>query len=118
MHVAIGVDSHKSSFAAAMVDEVGRELDRREFRNKDRGHRQALQWARAIGSERTFGIEGSGRYGAGLARFLLSAGEDVLEVPPFLSHRERKKSPAKGKSDLSDATAIGRIVAGGTRTIV
>jgi len=113
MGVAIGVDSHKSSFAAAAVDEVGRELKRREFGNNAKGHRQALKWARAIGSDSIFGIEGSGRYGAGLARVLLASGEDVREVPPFLSHRERKRTPSKGKSDLSDAVAIARIVARG-----
>lgn len=113
MGTAVGVDSHKRSLAVATVDELGRELGHREFTNDVAGHRQALRWARSLGSEQIYGIEGSGRYGAGLAEYLLSAGEDVYEVPPFLSHRERKKAPSRGKSDRSDATAIARIVARG-----
>lgn len=59
------------------------------------------------------GIEGSGNFGAGLARTLIEANEDVREVPAFLSHRERKKHPARGKSDRQDAVAIARVVARG-----
>jgi hypothetical protein len=55
----------------------------------------------------------SGSYGAGVARFLLHAGEDVREVPAFVAHRERKKSPSRGKSDLGDAIAIARVTARG-----
>jgi len=51
--------------------------------------------------------------GAALARRLLKAGEDVREVPAFLSHRERKRSPSRGKSDVHDAVAIARVVARG-----
>ena len=57
------------------------------------------------------GIEGTGSYGAGLARLLLVAGKEIREVPAFMSHRERKRSPSKGKSDLNDAVAIARVVA-------
>ena len=111
---AVGVNSHKRSLAAVAVDELGHELGRREFPNDATEHRQALGWARSMGGAgRTFGIEGSGRYGAGLAAYLLAADEEVYEVPSFLSHRERRKAPSKGKSDLSDATAIARIVARG-----
>jgi len=37
----------------------------------------------------------------------------VREVPAFLSHRERKKNPSRGKSDVQDAIAIARVVARG-----
>jgi hypothetical protein len=43
--------------------------------------------------------------------FLLAAGEDVKEVPAFVAHSERRKSPAKGKSELADAIAIARVTA-------
>jgi transposase len=35
------------------------------------------------------------------------------EVPAFVAHRERRKSPSKGKSDLADAIAIARVTARG-----
>lgn len=113
MGVAVGVDSHKSSFAVAVLDEIGRPIGVREFNNDDDGHRLAVDWIAAQDPDRVIGIEGSGSYGAGLARALLATVEDVHEVPAFLSHRERKKHPARGKSDAHDAIAIARVVSRG-----
>jgi transposase len=113
MDVAIGIDSHKRSLGVGVIDERGREVTAGEFCNDRRGHEALLKWARSQGDNRIIGIEGSGSYGAGVARFLLTAGEDVREVPAFVAHRERKKSPSKGKSDLTDAIAIARVVARG-----
>ena len=113
MGVTIGVDSHKSSLAVAVLDEIGRPVEVREFSNDDRGHDGMISWVHTQGPERVIGIEGSGSYGAGLARALVAAGEDVREVPAFLSHRERKRNPSRGKSDVHDAVAIARVVARG-----
>jgi len=113
MGVAIGVDSHKSSLAVGVLDEIGRTVGVSEFANDPRGHDLLIDWIGRCGTERVIGIEGSGNYGAGLARRLLKAGEDVHEVPAFLSHRERKKNPSRGKSDVNDAIGIARVVARG-----
>ncbi|MBA2273254.1 MAG: IS110 family transposase [Actinobacteria bacterium] len=113
MGVVVGVDSHKSSLAVAVLDDVGREIGNREFPNDAKGHASLTEWVTRHGSERVIGIEGSGNYGAGLARHLLERGEHVCEVPAFLSHRERKKRPSAGKSDAQDAVAIARVVACG-----
>jgi hypothetical protein len=48
-------------------------------------------------------------------RRLIDANEDTREVPAFLPHRERKRNPSRGKSDLGDAVAIARVVARGDR---
>jgi transposase len=113
MGVAIGVDSHKSSLAAAALDELGRVVGVREFPNDAPGHDDLLRWSKAQDCDRIVGIEGAGSYGAGLARHLIGADENVYEVPAFLSHRERKRNPSKGKSDPSDAVAIARVTARG-----
>lgn len=110
MDVAIGVDSHKRSIAAAAVDQLGRVLGTREFLNMPRGHTDFLQWARALEGDRRIGIECSGSYGARLAAVLLEAKEDVREVPTSLAHRERRRKRSEGKSDPIDAVAIARIV--------
>jgi transposase len=68
---------------------------------------------KAHGHRRVIGIEGAGSYGAGMARHLIDADERVYEVPAFLTHRERKRNPSKGKSDPSDAVAIARVAARG-----
>ena len=85
MGVAIGVDSHKSSLAAAALDELGRVVGAGEFSNDLPGHQSLLRWASTPGEGRVIGIEGAGSYGAGWARHLLEAGEVVYEVPAFLS---------------------------------
>ena len=95
MGVAIGVDSHKSSLAAAALDELGRVVGVREFANDERGHDALLGWAKAEAEVRIIGIEGAGSFGAGLARHLLDVGEVVYEVPAFLSYRERKRNPPR-----------------------
>jgi transposase len=113
MSVAVGVDSHKSSLAVAVLDELGRLVGSREFLNDDGGHGALLEWIRGHDDNRVIGIEGTGNFGAALARRLIEANEDAREVPSFLPHRERKKHPSRGKSDLQDAVAIARVVARG-----
>jgi transposase len=110
MDVAIGVDAHKQTLAAAAVDSVGRVIVEAEFRNDAAGHKRFVAWAQQQPGARVIGIEGSGSYGAGLARRLLAAGEDVREVPSQLTYRERRRDSTHGKSDHIDAVAIARVV--------
>jgi transposase len=110
MEVAIGIDTHKASLAAAAVDALGRVLGIREFANDPTGHRSLLRWVAEQGQPRTVGIEGSLSYGSAAARALLAQGEDVREVAPSLTHLERRRR-SKGKSDPVDAVAIARVVA-------
>lgn len=111
MEVAIGVDSHKASLAAAAVDAMGRVLDAREFPNDPGGHVAFLNWARGRGADRRIGVECSLSYGAALTRHLLARGEDVLEVPTSLTAAQRRRRHGQGKSDLVDSVAIARVVA-------
>ncbi len=108
MGVTVGIDSHKSSLAVAVLDDLGRPLGVREFANNSSEHQNLRRWIAPHGDTRLIGVEGSGNFGAALTRHLLESGEDVHEVPAFLSHRERKKAPARGKSDPQDASAIAR----------
>ena len=50
-----------------------------------------------------FAIEGTGSYGAGLARFLAAAGVEVFEC-----ERPRRAERRRGKSDLIDAALAAR----------
>ncbi|MCA1840946.1 MAG: IS110 family transposase [Actinomycetota bacterium] len=111
MDVVIGVDSHKRSLAAAVVDALGALLEEREFQNSPKGHLALLAWLRTHQGDRRIGIECSGSYGAKLASCLLEAGEDVREVPTSHAHRERRRKRAAGKSDPVDAVAIARVAA-------
>lgn len=108
--ISVGVDSHRSTLAAAAIDPIGRVLATIEVANDPEGHRRFIGWRQQLDGDVKIGIESSGNYGAMLARTLLGAGEDVYEVPPNLSHREAARR-GRGKSDHMDAVAIARVLA-------
>lgn len=74
-----------------------RESSRTTLPAQPAGHQSLLKWAITRGEDRIIGVEWAGSYGAGLTRHLLDAGEDVYEVPAFLSHRERTRNPSRGE---------------------
>ena len=43
------------------------------------GYEELQRWSRSLGEVRAFGIEGTGSYGAGVARFLTGRGYAVVE---------------------------------------
>jgi transposase len=104
-----GVDTHRDTHHAAAVDEAGRELGDAEFPATPAGHRRLLAWLREFGALRQVGVEGTGSYGAGLARQLRAAAVCVIEV----DRPDRKTRRAKGKSDPIDAYAAARSVLSG-----
>jgi transposase len=107
---AIGVDTHKATLAACLVDGLGIARDEQAFSNDRAGHAAFAAWVtgQPDGPVRV-GVEGSASYGAALARHLAAAGIDVVEVPPQLSRRERTRTRRPGKSDPGDAFAIARV---------
>src|SRR6476661_4344822 len=108
----VGIDTHKSSLAVCLVDELGRQLAVNDFPNEPRGHRRLLAWVtRQAPGPRRFGIESSGWLGHGLALFLLERGEDVRDVRGHMTQRERVRIKGHGKSDPRDAYAIARVTA-------
>ena len=67
------------------------------------------RWSRGLGEIHAFGIEGTGSYGAGVARFLTSRGHTVVEV----NRPDRSTRYRKGKSDPTDAEMAARAVLAG-----
>ncbi|WLS43303.1 transposase [Micromonospora profundi] len=96
-----GVDTHGDTHHAAVVDEVGRHLADHEFPATPAGYRRLLAWLRSFGRLDRVGVEGTGAYGAALARMLAQAGVAVVEV----DRPDRKVRRSKGKSDPVDAYA-------------
>ena len=73
------------------------------------GYEELERWSRGLGEIRAFGIEGTGSYGAGVARFLTSRGHTVVEV----NRPDRSTRYRKGKSDPTDAEMAARAVLAG-----
>jgi transposase len=102
MRVVIGgVDTHCQTHHAAVIDGVGRQLGDREFPASPAGYRALADWLGEHGTLITIGVEGTGSYGAALARHLRTIGLTVVEV----DRPDRKSRRAHGKSDPLDAYA-------------
>lgn len=108
--VTIGIDTRGDAHvAAAFTSDLGRPLGHLTIATTPAGYRKLLEWARGLGSDPRFGVEGTGSYGAGLARFLVAAGCTVIEV----NRPNRQTRYARGKSDPVDAEAAARAVLSG-----
>lgn len=84
----IGIDPHKGSHTAAVLD--GNEELLGELRvDAGHGQRDELLAFAASFAPRTWAIESASGWGALLAQQLVAAGETVLDVPPALSARAR-----------------------------
>src|SRR5829696_4866678 len=107
--VILGVDTHLDLHVAVALDQLGRRLGELTVLTTTRGYERLLRWAEGFGPVGCVGIEGTGSYGAGLARRLKNAGVLVMEVErPKRRHRRRNS-----KSDPIDAEAAARAVLAG-----
>src|SRR5438874_9755171 len=103
--IVIGVDVHKQSLTAVAVDEAGRMLDERTVAG---ANDRLLAWASGLGGERLWALEDCRQLTRALERQLLSAGEELVRVPPKLMAPERRTGRSRGKSDPIDALAVAR----------
>ena len=112
----IGVDTHRDAHALAVVAAVsGGVLAQRQVEASGGGYAAALAFAAHEASgRRAWAIEGSGSYGAGLARYLGERGERVLEV----GRPRREPRRGRPKSDPLDAIRAARGVLGETKPTV
>jgi transposase len=104
-----GVDTHLDVHVAAALDANGGVLGVESFATTPAGYRELHGWLRGFGDLERIGVEGTGAYGAGLARFLQRAGVEVIEV----DRPNRQARRANGKSDQLDAVEAGRAALGG-----
>ena len=65
-----GVDTHSATHHAAVIDRNGRLLADAEFPATPAGYASMLTWMRSQGKLSRVSVEGTGAYGAGLARYL------------------------------------------------
>lgn len=105
--IVAGVDTHVDTHHAAVMLMSGRRLADAEFPATERGYRSLLSWLRSWSTRLVaVGVEGTGSYGAGVARFL--AGEQVRVVE--VARPDRRQRRNEGKSDPLDAYAAAEAV--------
>jgi transposase len=102
----VGVDTHRDEHVLAIVAApTGAVLARQLVQANERGYQAALRFAgEATRGARAWAVEGTGSYGAGLARYLGCRGETVLEV----SRTPRSERRLRGKDDALDAVRTAR----------
>jgi transposase len=104
-----GVDTHADVHVAAALDPIGGLLGVREFPAGPAGYAGLLAWLGGFGTVCLVGIEGTGSYGAGLARHIAAAGVRVVEV----DRSDRQDRRRAGKSDPRDAVSAARAAQSG-----
>ncbi len=103
------VDTHADMHVAAALDPVGGLLGVEEFQVTPAGYARLLGWLGGFGTVALVGIEGTGSYGAGLARHITAAGIRVVEV----DRSDRQDRYRQGKSDPLDAVSAARAAQSG-----
>ena len=101
-----GVDTHLDVHVAAALDPVGGLLGTEGFTADPAGYKAMLSWLEGFGEVAKVGMEGTGSYGAGLARFLRHQGIEVVEV----DRQSRQARVRHGRSDPIDAVEAARVV--------
>ena len=107
-----GVDTHLDVHVAAVLDEIGGLLATESFVADRGGEDQLVGWLGSFGPLARVGVEGTGSYGAGLARLLAASGVDVVEV----DRPNRQVRRRQGKTDTLDAIEAARAAQSGRAT--
>ena len=115
----IGVDTHKHTHTASVIDTRGMELEAFELSADAKGYSRVLRLAQscAAGSP-IWAIKGAGGYGSGRAAHLVGQGERVVvrhHPPPQHTRQGLRNAPEHALDDLQDGQVRGEILATTTR---
>lgn len=102
---AAGIDTRKDAHALCVIDRVGRVVRTGAYGADAAGYDEV---AAAIGKPEdciVVGVEGTGSYGAGVARRLVELGYDVVEV---VRPKRDKRMAGRDKNDPADAERAAR----------
>ncbi len=97
-----GVDTHTDFHQAAVIDTVGRHLATKAFPTTPDGYQHLLDWLLSHGDLLAVGLEGTGAYGGGIARFLTTHDITIVEVDrPDRKARRHKARVVRGPRSAS-----------------
>lgn len=102
----VGIDVHKRSHAAALIDERGAPIGTLTIPNSRDGVVRLRRWLCEQGADSALvGVENAAGYGRLVCAVLAAVGHEVVNVPAWRVKRERVHQ-GPGKSDPADAVAI------------
>jgi len=111
--IYVGVDTHKSTHTAVVINCFNEKLGEITFENKPSAFDSLLQEVKKYttkGMSMVFGLEDTGSSGRALAVFLKSNKKMVKKVNATYTHSERKKLPIMHKTDSFDAWCIAKVL--------
>jgi hypothetical protein len=103
----VGIDPHKQTLTATVVDPRGGIVASEHFRVSGGGHRALEAWARQFGAIARWGVENAAGWGRHTAIFLVGRGYDVRDVCANRTPRS-DRARQRGKSDILDSERIAR----------
>jgi transposase len=107
--ILIGIDPHKATHTAVVIDSSGNKIAQRRFPVNAGTFRQLMSWCQPW-PQRRFAVEGAGGLGRGIAQQLAAAGEHVVDVPSTLSARARMLATGGNrKTDAADALHVAQV---------
>ena len=109
-----GVDTHADQHVAAVIDSNGGVLGIEAFPADVSGFEALLGWFTSHGEVQVVGVEGTGSWGVGLARFLHD--HEILVVEVDRPNRQNRRRV--GKSDPTDAVSAARAALSGSASVI
>ena len=106
MSVMIGIDPHKGSHTAVVIDSDEVVIEEIRVRASAKQVGELQEWAAGY-EDRSWAVESARGLGYLLSQQLVAAGERVLDVPPMLASRVRVLGSGKSqKNDPNDARSV------------
>lgn len=112
-HVYVGVDTHKRTHTAVIIDCFGEKLGELTFENKPTAYEKLLNKVdehTPQGLTPVYGLEDVGAAGRALAVYLLKKKYPVKKVDSSLTYNERRNQSIIHKTDSYDAFCIARVL--------
>ena len=101
----VGIDPHKQTLTATVVDPRGGIVASEHFKVSGGGHRALEASARQFGQVARWGVENAAGWGRHTATFLAGRGHDVRDVCANRTPRQ-DRARQRGKSDTLDSERI------------
>lgn len=111
-HIYIGIDLHKATHTAVIIDCWNTKLGEITFENKPSEFKKLIAKVNkhSEGLIPVFGLENAESYGRNLAIYLIEKGYIVKDVNPSLSHAQRLSAPTTKKDDSYDAWCVSNVL--------
>ena len=110
-YIYAGVDSHKLTHTATIIDCFNEKLGTITFKNNNEGFVSLIKLANQVGdnTQVIYGLEDTKQYGYLLANFLMKNGLIVKHINSSETAAERRKYPVAIKNDDLDSACIAKV---------